>query len=84
LIGRLKYPTGAKSAFHIEQQVAGDRGWFRGRDSKQYLERAGFSVLTAGDGIEALTLFEEHQSLALLLTDVIMPEMNGLRLADAV
>jgi len=50
-----------------------------------FLERAGYEVITAGDGEEALSLFQDSQeSIALLLSDVIMPKMNGLQLAAAV
>jgi YesN/AraC family two-component response regulator len=39
-------------------------------------------VIEAGDGYEALKLVEEHKSeIHLLLTDVIMPLMNGHELA---
>lgn len=50
-----------------------------------YLERAGYAVLTAGDGEEGLDVFRRHQDgIALLLTDVVMPKMDGMKLADAV
>ena len=45
------------------------------------LERQGFTVLAAGDGDEALALVDKHHStIELLLTDVIMPHMNGREL----
>jgi two-component system, cell cycle sensor histidine kinase and response regulator CckA len=38
----------------------------------------GYKVLTAKDGPEALTLYAQHgQSIALVLTDVIMPYLDG-------
>ena len=43
------------------------------------LEAKGFTTFTAISGKRALTILEE-QSVDLLLTDVIMPEMNGLEL----
>jgi CheY-like chemotaxis protein len=47
------------------------------------LEHAGYSVLVAADGEEALDAFKQHQDcVALLLTDVAMPRMNGVDLAD--
>jgi two-component system cell cycle sensor histidine kinase/response regulator CckA len=50
-----------------------------------FLEHAGYSVVTAADGEEGLRYYETHQSnIALLLTDVMMPNMNGLELADRV
>lgn len=49
------------------------------------LERAGYSVLVAADGEEGLHIFRQHQdNIALLLTDVGMPRMNGFDLADHV
>jgi CheY-like chemotaxis protein len=49
---------------------------------KQTLEKLGYTVLEAMDGYEALRVIEQHASeIHLLLTDVIMPLMNGLELA---
>ncbi|MEO5817357.1 MAG: response regulator [Gemmatimonadaceae bacterium] len=47
------------------------------------LERAGYHVLAASDGLRALALLDEHPGeIDLLLTDVIMPNMNGRELAE--
>ncbi|ABW69066.1 hybrid sensor histidine kinase/response regulator [Desulfosudis oleivorans] len=46
------------------------------------LMRYGYTVMEAGDGREAQRLFRAaHQPVKLLLTDMIMPGMNGLELA---
>jgi two-component system cell cycle sensor histidine kinase/response regulator CckA len=46
------------------------------------LEENGFSVLTAGSGAEAISLFREHRSeIDLLISDIIMPGMDGPSLA---
>jgi CheY-like chemotaxis protein len=52
------------------------------RLSKIVLERFGYKVLTAGTPSEAIHVFETHEGLVhLLVTDVVMPEMNGRELA---
>jgi len=49
------------------------------------LENAGFSVLAAGSPSEALDLCRRPElRIDALLTDVIMPEMNGVQLSGAV
>jgi CheY-like chemotaxis protein len=47
------------------------------------LERHGYKVLEAGDGVEALRVWQEHQgAIQLLLTDIVMPEgVTGRELA---
>ena len=53
--------------------------------TREMLERNGFDVLVAADGRRALELGRDHDgAIDLLLTDVVMPEMSGLELADAV
>lgn len=41
------------------------------------------TVLQAGDGASALSMIEEHQP-DIVLTDLHMPEMNGLQLVEAI
>ena len=42
------------------------------------LVRLGFTVLSAGDGIEAMEMFRQHHNeICLVLSDVYMPRMNG-------
>lgn len=51
--------------------------------SLNVLNHSGYQVLAAASGEEALSLAEEHSAdIHLLLTDVIMPGMNGRMLAD--
>ena len=46
------------------------------------LESAGYDVLVASNGIEALEVSERHEGpIHLLLTDVVMPRMGGRELA---
>jgi DNA-binding response OmpR family regulator len=52
---------------------------------KVFLEQAGFAVATAADGEDGLNVFRAYRSrIALVLTDVRMPNMNGFDLADRV
>lgn len=47
------------------------------------LEKLGYQVLTASNGEEAICLCEQQASpIALLLTDVVMPDLSGPQLAD--
>ena len=47
------------------------------------LWRAGYQVLEASDAGEALRISAEHpEPIRLLLTDILMPEMNGYELAE--
>jgi CheY-like chemotaxis protein len=45
------------------------------------LQDSGYSVLTCSSGQSALDLLGEQPAVALLLTDVVMPVMNGAELA---
>jgi CheY-like chemotaxis protein len=48
------------------------------------LETSGYNVLTAADGDEAVDVTKRYSSeITLLLTDVIMPGMNGKEVFDA-
>jgi len=52
---------------------------------RAFLEGGGYTVLTASDGAEGFHVFQQYQeSIALLLSDVTMPKLNGLQLAAAV
>ena len=50
--------------------------------TQMMLERMGYKVLVAGTPGEAIALAREHAGeIRLLITDVVMPEMNGRDLA---
>jgi len=45
------------------------------------LEMLNYRVRAAGDGVEGLALFKEHAGeIALVISDMVMPEMGGMRL----
>ena len=53
--------------------------------ARQYLETQGYKILEADDGAAALQITAGHQgAIDLLLTDVVMPGMNGRELARRV
>ena len=44
---------------------------------KDFLEREGYRVIEAADGLEAMERFYEDKEIALLILDVMMPNMDG-------
>jgi DNA-binding response OmpR family regulator len=61
--------------------VVDDDAWVRGL-ARDVLAREGYRVLEAIDGQDAIRVSAEHPgSIHLLLTDVMMPGMNGCDLA---
>jgi hypothetical protein len=49
------------------------------------LRRCGYHVLSASDGAAAIAISDEHRNpIHLLLTDMIMPGMNGKTVADLI
>jgi PAS domain S-box-containing protein len=53
--------------------------------AREVLQQAGYTVLEAARGAEALRIADTHEgSIDLLLTDVVMPGLGGRDLADAV
>lgn len=48
-----------------------------------YLELAGYSVIVAKDGLEALRLVDEKQP-HLIITDITMPQLDGYKLIQSV
>jgi two-component system, chemotaxis family, sensor kinase CheA len=51
---------------------------------RSILEAAGYPVVTARDGREALGILESDSQIALVMTDFEMPELDGLELTRAI
>ena len=53
--------------------------------TKQMLQKSGYHILAARSPAEAIRLAREHAGrIKLLITDVVMPEMNGRELTERV
>jgi CheY-like chemotaxis protein len=46
------------------------------------LQAAGYPILQAADANAAVKLLEQHPTVSMLFTDIIMPGMDGFALAD--
>ncbi|HIY62915.1 MAG TPA: response regulator transcription factor [Candidatus Mediterraneibacter stercoripullorum] len=44
---------------------------------KDFLTREGYTVLEAGDGMEAMDVFYADKDISLIILDVMMPKMDG-------
>jgi two-component system cell cycle sensor histidine kinase/response regulator CckA len=67
-----KIPAGSETILLIEDDAAVRQV------TRSMLEEFGYTVLEAVDGIEAQTVFRQHQDrINLILCDLIMPKMNG-------
>ena len=51
---------------------------------KDFLGKNGLDTETAVDGVDALNKLREDQSVKLVITDVNMPNMDGLTLAEKI
>ncbi len=66
----------------MERIVVCDDEAYARRVLQMKLERAGYEVLLASDGDEALDLVRTHGP-RFLITDLVMPKMDGLELCTA-
>lgn len=54
-------------------------------DAVEFVARAGYRTLEAGNADEAIALLDKHADIAVVFTDIEMPgSMDGLRLARAI
>ena len=51
---------------------------------KDFLEREGYAILEAGDGMQALDIFYENKDVSLIILDVMMPRMDGFEVCKEV
>jgi DNA-binding response OmpR family regulator len=53
--------------------------------AREFLEEYGYRVLTAANGKEGLSVCQDYpERIDLIVTDVVMPQMSGRELAEAV
>jgi two-component system chemotaxis sensor kinase CheA len=76
-------PGAAASATHSGRVLVVDDALTVRELQRGILERAGFEVVVAGDGLEALSRLAE-QVPDLVLTDVEMPRMDGFALTEQI
>jgi PAS domain S-box-containing protein len=79
-------PRRDSSAFRGQETIliVEDEGDLR-RAAKRVLEQAGYQVLTAADGVEALEAIRRQSSpIHLVMSDLVMPRLGGRGLYDAV
>lgn len=50
---------------------------------QNFLEEAGYQVVTAGDGVEAISLFSE-ESFDLILLDIMLPKIDGFGVCELI
>jgi len=74
-----KYLTGNETILVVDDEKA------LAELAKSILQKYGYKVFVTGSAKEALTLLQDFPNeIKLLISDIIMPEMNGYELADRV
>jgi CheY-like chemotaxis protein len=75
---RFELPRGSETILVVEDDAAVREM------TTHMLRRLGYTVLEAADGQEAQSLFQDVSTgkIALVLTDIVMPNMGGKALAD--
>lgn len=81
--GRIAVPAPAETRAATRVLVVDDQ--FTVRElQRSILETAGYGVVTASDGREALAMLQADREIALVVTDIQMPEMDGFGLLEAI
>jgi chemosensory pili system protein ChpA (sensor histidine kinase/response regulator) len=78
----VRAPAPAKSTAEIVALVVDDSITMR-RVTQRLLERRGVKVFTARDGLDAITVLQEH-AVDIILLDIEMPRMDGYQFATHV
>lgn len=52
-------------------------------EAKYYLEKEGYEVISAVDGVDALKKIEQHEP-TIVITDIVMPKMDGYELCEKI
>lgn len=73
----LRMPAGSRELILVVEDEPTVRQF-----SVEALTALGYDVLAADGAAAALVLLDQHADIALLFTDVVMPEVNGRELAD--
>jgi two-component system cell cycle sensor histidine kinase/response regulator CckA len=82
-LGELSSPVSLPSAGGTPVLLVDDEGPVR-RFAKRVLEREGYVVIEARDGIEALELIKQGGILLdVVVSDIVMPGLNGVDLMQA-
>jgi PAS domain S-box-containing protein len=94
---RIYFPIATEAATAIRRRAAGEvevRGGSETvlvveddhqlrRSAKRILEEAGYQVLTAADGLEALEALRQTTGVRVVFSDLVMPRLGGRALYDA-
>jgi CheY-like chemotaxis protein len=80
--GRLYYVASRIGRPGRQVLIADDESMFRDAVA-EFLKASGFEVFEAPDGEEALATLKKHPHIALLISDVRMPRMDGYSLVEA-
>lgn len=51
---------------------------------ERYLQKDGFLTSTAASGSEALAILDQNRSIDMVITDLLMPDMNGILLIEEI